>query len=104
MLSRYTEKNRYGGHTWQVKLDSLFHIFIHETDNKCYVVDFKEWKWINYKTHFSFVSNNDLTQTIIEAFERIFDFFNNSADYMWTETQKNNKLNEVLDLLKRSNV
>lgn len=101
MLSRYVDKNKYGGHTWHIKLDSLFHIFINETDSKSFVVDFKEWKWVSYKTHFSFVSNHDLEETIAESFNRVFDFFQNQPNYLWTEEQKQNKLTEVLELLKR---
>lgn len=33
MISKYTDKNKYGGYTWHITLDSLFHIFIHGTDN-----------------------------------------------------------------------
>lgn len=102
MLSRYTDKNKYGGYTWHIKLDSLFHIFIHETENGSFVIDFKEWKWLSYKTHFSFVSNTDIEDTIAQAFEKTFDFFNRSDDYSWTDSQKNNKLREILDLLRRS--
>lgn len=102
MLSRYTEKNKYGGHTWHIKLDSLFHVFIHETEDRSYVIDFKEWKWLSYKTHFSFVSNKGMEETIVDTFEKTFVFFDNSSDYLWTESQKNKKLNEVLDLLKRT--
>lgn len=101
MLSRYTEKNNYGGYTDHIKINSLFNIFIHGTDNNSYVVEFKEWRWINYKTRFSFVSNDNLESTIIEAFDRVFIFFQKHKDYIWTPQQKNSKLNQVLKLLRR---
>ncbi len=101
MLSRHVDKNKYGGHTWHIKLDSLFHIFVHGTDNSSYVVDFKEFKWVSYKTLFSFVSNENLETTIIKSFDRVFDYYNNN-EYLWTEMQKNSKLNQVIELLRLS--
>jgi hypothetical protein len=102
MLSRYTDKNKYGGYTWHIKLDSLFHIFINGTTDNSYVVDFKEWKWISYKTRFSFVSTKDFTTTVRDAYDRVFDYFQGHKDYLWTEQQKNNKLHQTLDLLEKS--
>ncbi len=102
MLSKYTAKNSFGGYTWHIKLDSLFHIFINGTDNNSYVVEFKEWKWISYKVRFSFVSNNDIESAIIESFDRVFDFFQGNKDYLWTNQQKEYKLSQVLELLRRS--
>ena len=99
MLSKYTDINKFGGYTWCVKLDSLHQILIHETDSDTYVVEFKEWKWISYKTHFSFVSKQDLKQTIIEAIDRTYDFFLQNPKYEWSQQQKENKLNEALQLL-----
>lgn len=103
MLSRYSDKNKFGGYTWQIKLDSLFHIFVEDSMNKTFVVTFKEWKWMSYKTHFSFVSNLNLIETIKDAFEKIFDFFQSDSKYEWNHNQKNNKLNEVIELIKISN-
>ena len=100
MLSKYTEKNKFGGYTWQIKIDNLFHIYIHGTDNSSFVVEFKEWKLISYKTHFSFVSNNSLELTIKEVFEKVFKFFENNKDFIWTEKQKNEKQLLVLEQFK----
>lgn len=99
MLSRFTDKNDYGGYTWKIELHSLFHIFIHGTDKNSFVVHFKEWKWIRYKTKFSFVSEQDLETTIIESFDRIFNYFQEHEEYSWTLQQKKNKLNQALELL-----
>lgn len=97
MLSKYTEKNKFGGYTWQIKLDNLFHIYILGTDNSSFVVEFKEWKWMSYKTHFTYISNNNLEMTIHEIFEKTLTFFENHKDFIWTEQQKNQKLNIVLE-------
>lgn len=101
MLSKYTQKNSFGAYTWHIKLDSLFHIFIHETDNESYIVEFKEWKWINYKKKFSFISNENLEKSIITAFDKVFEYFNNEPNYQWTNEQKEGKLNKVLYLLNK---
>jgi hypothetical protein len=96
MLSKYTEKNKFGGYTWQIKIDNLFHIYILGTDNSSFVVEFKEWKWISYKTHFTFVSDKDLKSTIKDVFEKVFDFFQKHNDYLWSQLQKTQKLEIVL--------
>lgn len=100
MLSRIIEKNRFGGYTWDITLDSLFHILINGTEKEnSYVVEFNEWKWINSKIRFSFVSDKNLEATIIEAFDRVFSYFQKSDDYLWTEQQRDNKLAQVLKYL-----
>lgn len=102
MVSRYTEKNKFGGYTWHIKLDSLFHIFIHETDNLSYVIEFKEWKWISYKTHFSFVSNENLNETIVNSFERVFGFLQKNKDYGWSKQKELDTIKKVLYLIEIS--
>ena len=102
MLSKYTQKNKFGGYTWQIKLNSLFHLYINGTDNDSFVVEFKEYRWISFKTHFSFVSNESLEATISEAFDRVFNFFQGHKNYMWTSQQRDNKLAQVLELLRSS--
>lgn len=96
MVSKYTEKNKFDNYTWKIKLDNLFHIYIFGTDNSSFLVEFKEWKWISYKTHFTYVTNNNLEITIKEIFEKAFIFFENQKKYIWTEDQKNQKLKIVL--------
>lgn len=96
MVSKYTDKNKYGGFTWQIKIDNLFHIYILGTDNSSFIIEFKEWKWISYKTHFTFVSNKDLKSTIIDTFDKVFVFFQKHDNYIWSESQKNQKIEIVL--------
>ncbi len=99
MIYKLTEKNKFGGHTYQIKLDSIFHIFINETNANSYSVDFKEWKWFNYKLHFSFISNGDLKETVRQTFEKTYDFFSRNSDYAWTREQMTNKLNQTLEIV-----
>lgn len=103
MISRLSEKNNYGGYTWQIKLDSLFHIFIHSNNDDKFVVEFKEWKWLSYKSHFSFITEASIIDTIHEVFDKVFDFFNNNKNYLWTNSQKDSKLTYVIDALHVSN-
>jgi len=98
LLSKRLEKNKYGGYTWVIRLD-LFHIFVHETDNLSFVVECKEWKWVSYKTHFSFVSNSNIEETIVNALERSSNLLIQKG-YVWTSLQKNSVQNQVLNLLR----
>lgn len=97
----HIEKNKFGYNTWHIKFSALFHLFINETGKGSYVIDFKEWKWICYKTHFSFLSSDRLDLAIIEAFERMFNFYKLSKDYIWTEEDKNSQLAEALDIISK---
>ena len=97
MVSKYTNKNKFGGITWQIKIDNLFHIYILSTEDSSFVVEFKEWKLISYKAHFTFVSNKSLKNTIVDAFERMFNFFRKQNDYVWTKSQETQKLESVLE-------
>ena len=99
MISRKINKNKFGGHTWEFNLYSLLHVFINETDTGVFVVDFKEWKFFNYKTHFSFVSKNDLKSTISEALDRIYEFMLTNPKYNFSFQQKEGKLNEILQFI-----
>ncbi|QQR97635.1 MAG: hypothetical protein IPK18_12435 [Sphingobacteriales bacterium] len=101
MLSKYVGKNKFGGYTYQIKLDSLFHIYINETENNLFLVEFKEFKWISFKTHFTFISKSNIEETIIDTFEKVYEFYDNHPKYEWSEQACRNKLNHVLDLLDR---
>lgn len=104
MISRKVQKNNFGGHTWQFKLDSLHHVFINGTDNGSFVVEFKEWKFFNYKTHFSFVTQSDLKTAVIESLNKIYEYLLNSSKYSFSPDQKNKKINELLDFIQLYNL
>jgi hypothetical protein len=99
MLTKTVQKNKFGGHTWEFKLDSLHHVFMNETDNGSFVVEFKEWKLFNYKTHFSFVSQSNLKGTISETLNRIHEFLFNKGKYSFSIEQKNRKLYELFNFI-----
>lgn len=99
MLIKYTERNKYGGYTWEISLGSPFKIQIHGTDNTSFIVELKEWKWLNYKTHFAFVSNDSLEKTIRSSFDRVFEFFKNYKDLSWTYEEKEFRKQQTLNEL-----
>jgi hypothetical protein len=100
MLTKYVDKNKFGGYTWEIKFDPIFRIKIFETNDGSLLVEFKEFKWINYKTHFSFISRKTMEETIIEALELVFQHFLNRKDFNWTIAKKENVTEEVLKDLK----
>lgn len=102
MVSRYLDKNRFGAYTWQIKLDSLFHLYIEETNTNSFVVNFKEFKWISFKTHWSLVSNDDLFHTVEIAFNKVHETLKYNKDYAWTSQQWDKKRLEVIELMKRT--
>jgi len=97
MISKFVANNSYGGQTIEVALNSLFVLHISETNTNSYNVDFKEKKIFSTKTRFSFLSNKDLEQTTIDAFDKIKVYFDGKSDYQWTTAQKNHQMNEALN-------
>ncbi len=104
MLTKTVQKNKFGGHTWEFKLDSLHHVFMNETDNGSFVVEFKEWKLFNYKTHFSFVSQSDLKGTVAETLNKVHEYLLNNRKYSFSIDQKNRKLFEMLNFIELYNL
>lgn len=97
MIIKYTDKNKYGGYTWEIALDSLFKIQVHETNNSSFVVDLKEWKWFNSKILLSFISNDNMEETIKYSFDKVYEFLQNQNDFIWSNLQKESKKKEVLN-------
>lgn len=99
MLTRTVDKNKYGGKTWDFKLDSLHHVFLNESDNGAFVVEFKEWKFISYKTHFSFVTQQNLKGAIEESLDRIYEYLKHQNKYEFSIQRKEHKLIELLNFI-----
>jgi hypothetical protein len=104
MITRDVKKNNFGGHTWMFKLDSLHHVFMNETDNGSFVVEFKEWKLFNYKTHFSFVTQSDLIGAISETLNRVYEYLLEKGKYSFSIDQKNRKTKEFLEYIQLYNL
>jgi hypothetical protein len=99
MLTKTVQKNNFGGHTWEFKLDSLNHVFMNETQNGSFVIEIKEWKLFSYKTHFSFVSQSDLKGAITETLQKVYEHFLNDRKYSFSMDQKNKKLLDLLNFI-----
>ena len=99
MLTKTVQKNKFGGYTWEFKLDSLHHVYMNATDNGSFVVEFKEWKLFNYKIHFSFVTQCDLKGTIAEALNKVHEYLLITGKYSFSIDQKNRKLYELLNFI-----
>lgn len=99
MISKYSDKNKFGGKTWHIKIDSLFHIFILETTQNSFLVELKEWCFFNYKIRKSYISNNDFEFTVKTAFDSLQEYLNSTGKYYWTDNQKNRKLNLILNFV-----
>ena len=103
-FSRYSDKNKYGGYTWMFKFENVFHIFIHSDSNNSFVVDLKEWGFIRYrKTHFSFVSNSGLINTIEQAYERTILHLNKNSKFQIDRIIAYNNMNYMIGQFLDSN-
>jgi hypothetical protein len=100
MVYKFGDKNKFGGDTWQIKAQSLFHIYINSTNNNSFLVEIKEWRWINYKIRNAYMSESDLVTTVRFSFQKLQDYMNGTGEYYWSDNQKNSKLNLVLSSLK----
>ena len=72
---------------------------MNETDNGSFVVELKEWKLFNYKTHFSFVSRSDLKRAITETLDKVYEHFLNDTKYTFSMENKNKKLFDLLNFI-----
>lgn len=62
MISRYTEKNGFGGYTWQIKNSPTVRVHIKETSEPCeYTIEMQEFGWFRWSTVKSRISEKSLT-------------------------------------------
>lgn len=99
MISKTVEKNKFGGCTWHFKLDSLHQVFLNESDNGSFVVEFKEWKFISYKTHFSFITQQNLKGAIEESLDRIYEYLKHQNKYDFSIERREHKIIELLNFI-----
>jgi hypothetical protein len=102
MISRYSETNKFGGYTWKININQIFHLFVHSSNDSSFVVDFKEWRWLGYKVRFSIVSSLSLEETIENSFNKIQIYFNSKNEFLWSDEQKRNKLKELFESINAS--
>jgi len=96
MLSRYTNKNKYGGYTWKIEINAEFFIEINSYNCNKFLVNFKEAKWIKYSTIFSMTSNESLTKTIKNSCERLLNHMQTLKRYEITDLHIQKIINEAL--------
>jgi hypothetical protein len=85
MIAKSYDKNKYGGITWRIKLNSEYHILIHETNESTYVVEFKEAYYIMYRTNFTYLSNKSMSETIEETFNKVNVYLVEEKKIYWNE-------------------
>ena len=74
MITKITNKNQFNLESWDVKMNSLLHIFIHKTNSDSFLFEFKEWRFLNYKTHFSYTSNEFIECAINDFYDELHKF------------------------------
>jgi hypothetical protein len=103
MISIYSDLNKFGGETWEIKMYSLFHIFIYDTTDKSFLVELKEWRFFNYKIRAAYISKEDFEKTVINAFDKMQEYLNGTGKYYCTDSEKNNKFSLIKDYVKEYN-
>ena len=103
MISIYSDLNKFGGETWEIKMYSLFHIFIYDTTDKSFLVELKEWRFFNYKIRAAYISKEDFEKTVINAFDKMQEYLNGTGEYHCADSEKNYKFSLIKDYVKGYN-
>lgn len=103
MITKTYNKNKFGGYTYEIKIDEIWRIDIHETNSPTYIIEIKEFGFFKDKIHFSFVTNNEFEKTIIESLDKAYDFFLSQKNWKWTLEQRDRKEKEIFSILRNYN-
>ena len=107
MLNRYTQKNKYGGHTWEITLNTLFVIHLHETNNQSVSIEFIERKVFRNKVLMAYMHpnlGNDFGKVIGDAFTKVYEY-NLAHDLIhWSHQKMLSDLELVTNLYNNSAV
>lgn len=87
-MTRSFNKNKFGGFTWMIKLNSEFHIIIDEASENTFMVELKEAYYIRYRTCLTYVSNKSMLETIEDAFKKVSDYFIEKKKIYWEELRE----------------
>jgi hypothetical protein len=101
-MNRCVDKNNFGEHTWEMKIEPVFRVYFHGTNNNSFIIELQEFKWFRYKTLWSFTSYSNLEAAICKGYDRLFEYFQEGGEFRWTEAQKNKKIKEALMLYRTS--
>jgi|GEM_PF-2523815 len=99
MRVRKNENNKFGRLTWIIEIDVHLHLLIHESNSSSFLVEFKELFIIAKKTHFSFISNSSLKETICKSFDEVYNYFTKNKKYSWPVENKKVMLQNALELI-----
>jgi len=99
MKIRVNENNKFGHTTWTIEIDVHLHLLIHKSNSSSFLVEFKELFIVFNKTHFSFISNSSLKETILKAFDELYNYLTKNKGYLWSQQQKNKMLIEALSYI-----
>ncbi|NWJ52960.1 MAG: hypothetical protein HXX14_19070 [Bacteroidetes bacterium] len=99
MVSRHSNINKYNGYTWEIEINNLHRLFIYGSDVESFVIEFKEWKLFSFKTHFSFVSNDNIFEVVSISFDRIYNFFLQGGKVLWLyQSMENKKIQAISEI------
>lgn len=101
MITKLYDKNKFGGSSYQIKIDTFWRIDIHETNNCSYIIELKEIGIFSNRLHFSNLTNSKLENTIIEAFNKVYDYFLLQKKFTWSLEQKTETQKDALFSLKQ---
>lgn len=103
MISRYTDKNEFGGYTWEIKKSSTIRVHIKGTGNPMeYTIEVQEFGWVQWSTKKSKVCSKDLPKTIKESFILLNNFLHNHSDFTTSQSVMSSELEMALDGLRKS--
>lgn len=102
MLREFRDRNKFGGKTIELGFDEVNVVRIQETNDDSYLVEYREFMVLYWKTHFTFISSKSLEETVIETLNRMYTFHLSRKNDIWTIDQKEGFQKEILDEIRRT--
>ena len=102
MLKEISGSNKFGRKTIEISFSEVHPIRIHEINDGSFLVEFKEFLVLYWKTHFSFVSRQPIEGTVVEALDRVFQHFSTKKNQSWPIARKESFQKEILEEIKRA--
>lgn len=104
MIDIIDNSNSFGKRTFEIKLGNVLKLELIEADRNTIIVNLIEAKFIKNVIKYSFISNENLLETSKLAIEKAFEYIKTLPDFSWTETQKNNKMHEIVFIIENYNL
>mgnify|MGYP003586234957 CR=1 FL=1 len=96
----HSEKNKYGGNTFEIRIEPFFVLLLNGTSENNVIVEFKEFRFFRFKTKWTFVSSQNIENTIYPAFDKVLEYFETTKEYIWSEDKKNNMAEKALKMFR----